>query len=337
MEGRFVEELQASAEGDASLLGDERVRAILGEPGVKDGPDLPARLGARGGKSFGKLTNNGEVHVDPLEGVAGCSELLLRCRRVASSEGMDEFDVGHNEGGERLRLLIGGHDDDDVSHRRCEVEQILRSNLSRDGLEESVKLRKVRNEVVTAVLAEVLHRLGCSGRNVGFATLSVLLESRGDVGKLELDMLGVIVDPLGVATDDEDGSVADFGVRWELGKDVHDLRHDLVVARIDFGAHGTHGEEGCLDVLPFDGSAGGESRRDDVEGAAEAGRSAEDATAVLERIADGVPEVAEGIAFVADERGVVVRVVEVSNDGADEVGEDVEHGGRGRCRLACFP
>lgn len=118
-----------------------------------------------------------------------------------------------------------------------------------------MKLRKVGDEVVRAILAEVFHRLSSSRRDVCFPALRFLLESGGNVRELKLDVLGVVVDPLSVTADYEDGGVADLGVRRKFGKDVHNLRHDLVVAGIDLCSHRAHREQGSLDVLPFDNSS----------------------------------------------------------------------------------
>lgn len=223
-----------------------------------------------------------------------------------------------------MRGFGEGHDADYVGDSGRDVEEVFGPDPACDGPDERVELREVHHEVVGAVLAEVLECL----RGRGPDLLVRVVEAGRDVGELEGDVVRVEVDPLRVAADDEDRGVPDLGVRRELRHKVHDERHDLVVGRVDLGAHRAHREQRRLEVLPLD--LGCRRRRerggDDVVRPSEARRRAEDGTAVLEGVADRVAEVAEVVALLAGEGGVVVRVVEVADDGADEVGEDGEEG-----------
>lgn len=93
-----VKELEASPEGDADLLGDARVlRGVLCEERLEDAPDLLARPGARWRESVGEPVDDGEEHVDPLEGVAREAELGARRGRRLDRDGVDDLDVGHAE------------------------------------------------------------------------------------------------------------------------------------------------------------------------------------------------------------------------------------------------
>ena len=329
-----VEEVESAPQRDADLLRDARVRSgVLGQERLEHGPDLLARARARRREALGEPVDDREEHVDPVERVATGAELGARRRRGLDGEGVHELDVGLDEGRQSGGGVLGRHRADDVRHAGRHVEQVLGADFLRDAGDERVQLAEVGDEVLRAVLAEVLERLRRRGRDLGVA----IVEARGDVGQLERNVRRVEAYPLRVAPDYEDRGIPDLGVRGQLGEEVHDERHHLVVGRVHLGAHRAHREQRRLEVLPAHSRArAGERLLDDVVRAAQADGRAEDGAAVLERVADRVAEVAKVVALLACERAVVVRVVQVADDGPDEARVDVEQrlDGRVRARLA---
>jgi len=278
--------------------------------------------------ALGERADDGEVDVDPLERVGRLAQLVLRRRLLLRCDAVHELDVGHDERRQGLGDVGRRHGLEDVGDGGREVEQVLAVELGREGLDEGVELREEGDEVLGAVLAQVLHRLRRRGEHLGVR----LVEAGRDVRQLELDVLRVLLRPVRVPADDEDGGVADARVRRELGQHLHDARHEVVVAHVDLGAHRPHREQGRLDVLPLDRVAGGDRARDDVVRLLQARARAEHLAAVLERVADLVPEVAERVAVLAAELARLVRVVQVPDDDPDEVGEDADEGLERRAR-----
>ena len=210
---------------------------VLGDERVEDGPDLRARRLA-GGRKAGRRerTDDGEEHVESFQRVAGGSEIGLRRFRRRAGDGVEGFDVGHAEKLKSGGGLLERHDGDDVSNGGGDVEEILRSEGRDDGLEEGVELGKIRNEMMGAILAEELERLRRRRRDFVIGSF----ESRGDVGKLELDVFGVTFDPIRVSTNNENRGVADLGMRREFRENVHDLGHNVVVPRVHLRSHRSH-------------------------------------------------------------------------------------------------
>lgn len=185
-----------------------------------------------------------------------------------------------------------------------------------------MKLGKERNEMGRAVFAEELHSLRSGGEDFWIG----IVETGGDVGKLELDMFRVSFSPVGVSTDDEDSGITNSRVLREFWENLHDFRNDLVVVDIDCCTHRPHREERCLHVLPSNGISSCDSSSDGVERLLQTRSSSENCTAVLEGVSDLVSEISEGVPLFSLQRGRVVRVVKVNDDDTNQVDEDLEKG-----------
>lgn len=211
-----------------------------------------------------------------------------------------------------------------------------------------MKLRKVRDEVLTAkgrsltenpnelgsagnaahllaVFAQIPHALSASGGDL----LVGALEAFADVLEAELHVLRVLVDPLGVAANDENGRILDLWVGRKRWQERHDERDCVIVVRVHLGTHRPEREERGLDRLPGPASLcpcrGRRLERalDELKGPFEALGRAEDVAAVLEGVAHRVPEAAEVIALLSVHLALVGGEAEVTNDDFDEAFVDL--------------
>ena len=141
----------------------------------------------------------------------------------------------------------------------------------------------------------------------------------------------MLVDPLGVARDDEECGVADARVKRKLGYQVHDLRYHLVVAGVYFGTHRSQREQGCLDLLPRNVRTTRETVGDHLVRSHETLLGPKDEAAVLQGVPHDVAETPEVVCLLARERGHVVREVQVTDNDSHEClirfKEDGRHSG----------